>query len=153
MSLPAPWVDKLFQKLAVTYGQGFLRQYDGVPIEEVKANWAHELSCFQQSPDAIRYGLEYLPASKAPTVLEFRDLCRRAPAAPVPQLEAPEVDPEKVKAVTKALRGIGRKERENDLRAWAYRLKERDERGPGISAYQRSCYREALRIDQGELLQ
>ncbi len=147
MSLPAPWVDKLFSKLMVTYGQGFIRQYDGVDIDEVKANWAEELACFQQNPGAIRYGLEYLPSSKAPTVLEFRDLCRRAPPAPLPKLDAPQPDPERVKAVTDALRGIGRQERKNDPRAWAYRLQERDERGPGIGRYQRKCYREALGLD------
>jgi hypothetical protein len=70
----------------------------GLEPDAVKADWARELSVFQQNPDAIRYGLEYLPPSKPPTVLEFRDICRRSPPAVFKALPAPKPDPERLKA-------------------------------------------------------
>lgn len=88
MSLPQPWVEKIFQKLSLVYGRDFLGRWDGIPLEEVKADWAHELSGYQQSPSAISYALQNLPP-KPPTVLEFLAICRRAPASNTPALEAP----------------------------------------------------------------
>lgn len=82
MSLPEPWVDRLFTKLVLVYGNDFLRRWDGLEIADVKADWAHELSAYQQSPGAIRYALENLP-QKPPNVLEFRAICQRAPSTPV----------------------------------------------------------------------
>jgi hypothetical protein len=147
MSLPASWVDRLFAKLTVTYGQGFLRQYEGIPITDVKANWAEELAGFQQSPDSIRYGLTYLPPSKAPTVLEFRDLCRKAPASPLalvaPQGEPPA--PEVVAATRDAFRALSQRGDKD----WAYALREREGRGKGLTRFQRDAWREALANEVG----
>lgn len=78
MSLPLPWVEKIFQKLSLVYGRDFLGRWEGIPIEDVKSDWAHELSGYQQSPDAISYALQHLP-NKPPTVLEFRTICQAAP--------------------------------------------------------------------------
>lgn len=78
MSLPQPWVEKIFQKLSLIYGRDFLGRWEGIPLDEVKADWAHELSGYQQSPDAISYALQNLPR-KPPTVLEFRAICEAAP--------------------------------------------------------------------------
>lgn len=142
MSLPASWVDRLFAKLTVTYGQGFLRQYEGIPIADVKVNWAEELASFQQSPDSIRYGLTYLPPSKAPTVLEFRDLCRKAPsstlslAAPRGESPAPEV----IAATRDAFRSLSQRGDKD----WAYALREREGHGKGLTLYQRKAWREAI---------
>lgn len=141
MSLPAAWVDKLFERLARIYGQGFLRQYDGVPLEGVKETWADELSVFQQNPDAIRYGLEHLPADRAPTVLQFRDLCRKRPEAePIKALPAPTPDP----AVAAAVREAFTPKTGRDPKQWARDLKEREERGTGLALFQRKAWREAL---------
>lgn len=147
MSLPEHWIEKLFRKLSATYGQGFLRQYDGVPIEDVKANWADELAIFQQAPDAIRYGLEHLPPSKAPTVLEFRDLCRRpAHVNPVPALPAPPADP----AVAKKVRDVFAKPQSESPKAWAHKLRGREKAGEKLTQFQRQAWREALRYDFDE---
>jgi hypothetical protein len=77
-SLPAPWVDRIFAKLAVRYGEAFMRQYGGLDIAAVKADWAEELDGFDG--EAIGYGLRFLPSERPPNVLQFRDQCRRAPA-------------------------------------------------------------------------
>lgn len=150
MSLPDAWVNRLFAKLSVTYGQGFLRQYDGVEIEAVKANWAEELSCFQQSPDSIRYGLEYLPPSKAPTVLEFRDLCRKAPAVTL-ALPAPSepADPAVIARAKTAFRALGTA----GNRGWAEKLRERERLGKGLTRFQRDAWREVLGVEQPESME
>lgn len=88
MSLPLHWVEKIFQKLSLAYGRDFLGRWEGIPLDEVKADWAHELNGYENSPHAISYALQNLPL-KAPTVYEFRIICQRAPSAKVPALEAP----------------------------------------------------------------
>lgn len=143
MALPDSWVDRLFAKLTVTYGQGFLRQYDGVELDDVKANWAEELGCFSQSPQAIKFGLEHLPAAKAPTVLEFRELCRKRPESNILKaLPAPrqEVSPEMVAKV----RDLIHKPDTTDPKHWARALKAREECRDKLTLFQRKCWREAL---------
>jgi hypothetical protein len=78
MSLPLPWVEKIFQKLTLVYGRDFLGRWEGIPLEEVKADWAHELAGYRNSHDALAYALQNLPR-KPPTVLEFRAICEAAP--------------------------------------------------------------------------
>jgi hypothetical protein len=97
MSLPPHWVDRIFEKLAVTYGREFLGRWDGIPIENVKADWAHELAGFAHLPEAIAHALKNMPADKPPTVLQFRDMCRRAPPKQILKLDAPRADPARVK--------------------------------------------------------
>lgn len=93
MSLPAAWVDRIFEKLTLVYGREFLNKWDGVPIAEVKADWAHELAGFVDKPNAIAYALQTLPTDRSPNVLQFRDLCRRAPGPTPLALEEPKADP------------------------------------------------------------
>lgn len=78
MSLPAAWVDRVFDKLTVTYGHHFLGRWSGMNLDAVKADWGRELSRFQQNPQAIGAALESLPANDPPTVLQFRALCSQA---------------------------------------------------------------------------
>ena len=66
MTMPSSWVDKIFQKLTLVYGRDFLGRWEGVPLEEVKDDWAHELSGYENAPAAISYALQNLPP-KPPT--------------------------------------------------------------------------------------
>lgn len=102
MALPSPWVDKIFEKLSLVYGRDFIGRWEGLNIDAVKADWAHELDGFQQRPQAIKHGLETLPPSKPPTVLEFREICRRAPEFAPKALPEPKATPEQ-KAQVRAL--------------------------------------------------
>jgi hypothetical protein len=88
MAMQDSWVDKIFQKLTLVYGRDFLGRWEGIPLEEVKADWAHELDGYENAPHAIHYALTNLPP-KAPTVLEFRSMCQKAPPKPRPALHAP----------------------------------------------------------------
>lgn len=89
MSLPSVWVDRIFTKLSLVYGRDFLSRWEGLELDDVKADWAHELSGMAVRPERIKYALEHLPASKPPTVLDFRVLCMQAQFDELPALPAP----------------------------------------------------------------
>lgn len=152
MSLPAAWVDSLFARLAVTYGQRFMGLYAGLDADAVKAEWGRVLAGFQQNRAALSYGLENLPAENPPNALQFRDICRRRPAAVLPRLAPPVNDPEARSQGIDALRyfaaNFGKTAR--DPRAWAYRLQDREESGEHLTPFQRDAWRVALgQVDGG----
>lgn len=146
MSLPSPWVDKIFTKLAVTYGQRFLGLYAGLDLGAVKEDWGYELRAYAQSPSAIGHALEHLPTEKPPTVLEFRALCRQAPQYVERQLEAPRVLPERMR---EAVAGIVKPAAIDDPKQWAKDLEQREKNGANLTLAQRAMWREALRPNGG----
>jgi hypothetical protein len=144
MSLPLHWVDRIFSKLTVRYGAAFMRTYEGLPLDEVKADWAEELDGFDG--ESIAYGLRFLPSDRPPNVLQFRDQCRRAPSkqlaighdhAPA----SPEVVAQ-VRAVFANWRG------DPDPKAWATKLQARHQRGERLTPFQVGAYREALDVSR-----
>ena len=97
MSLHIKAIDRLFQRMAASYGAQWTRQWQDVPMADVKTTWAHELDVFSNSLHRIAWALENLPP-RCPNVIQFKDLCRQAPAVDVPRLPEPKADPERVKA-------------------------------------------------------
>jgi hypothetical protein len=93
MRLPEEWVNKLFERLTIRYGREFINRWDsiGVPIEDVKNDWAMELGCFAKKPEALRFAIENLPA-KAPTVNEIKALAIRCPPPVFKALPEPKPD-------------------------------------------------------------
>lgn len=142
MSLPDAWVDRIFAKLTLTYGQRFLAQYAGIDLNAVKADWAHELRGLAQSPNAIAHALDHLPTDRPPNVLEFREACRRTPPPAFQQLQPPKASPEMQR---KAMEAIQRPSAA-DPKAWAWRLKEREDRGGRLSLAQSQMWRAALGV-------
>ncbi len=140
MSLPSRWTDALFSKLTLIYGHNFLRQWDGIPIETVKAEWAEELTGFQQSPNAIKHGLDNVNPDKPPNVLQFKALCLKAPQYHPKALPAPKADDAVVKAVVSAIK----KPQGRDPKHWAHSLKAREEAGDKLTQAQRDMWRAAL---------
>lgn len=143
MPLPDAWVDQLFAKLTVRYGASFLRQYAGLDVNEVKADWAQVLAPFSQSKDALRHGLEHIPADKPPNALQFRDLCRR-PAehdTKTLRLPAPPANPEVAARIRAAFNRPLQKALPRD---WAWKLRGREQSGERLSAFQRAAWHEAL---------
>lgn len=146
MSLPQPWVDRVFDKLTLVYGQSFLRRWADIDLAAVKADWAHELSGFQQHPRAIAWALQNLPPEKPPTVLEFRALARKAPAEELPRLEAPKADPSRVNAELAKLAPV--RERPGvDHKEWARTLIARADAGEKVRSISLRFAREALRAE------
>lgn len=150
MSLPTKAVDRLFERLGVTYGAQWSRMWDGMPIAEVKSSWAHELATYA-TPEritAIAWALENLP-ERCPNVIEFRNLCRMAPRPEAPKLPEPKADPERMKAELAKLREPAvRAAASNsfgDGKDWARRLCARAKAGEHIPAVCLRFANEALK--------
>lgn len=146
MSLPTPWVDKIFDKLTVTYGQAFLRRWNDIDINAVKSDWAHELSGFAQKPRAIAWALENLPEDKPPTVLDFRRLCRSCPPELTPQIEGPKADPERVAAELRKLAPLRQIGGDKDHKAWARVIISRHKAGEPVASATLWHAQQALRF-------
>lgn len=141
MPLPASWVDSLFARLLVRYGDDWLRKWNGVPMDAVKADWASALD--GMTPPAISYALEHLPPDRPPTATQFRVLARGRPDYfEHKQLPAPKAtDTVVAEVVSKALAP----KPGADPKAQARRLRERELAGERLNPFQRSAWREALR--------
>jgi hypothetical protein len=116
--MPLAWIDRIFDKLTLTYGQQFLGRWRDVDMNSVKSDWLHELSGFERFPEAIQFALQNLPESP-PTVIQFRALCRSAPRKEVLELPLPKADPA---IVRKVLDGLSKPVSTVDHKAWAKRI-------------------------------
>lgn len=115
MTMPLSWVDRIFDKLTLTYGQQFLGRWRDVDMNAVKSDWLHQLSGFEKSPESIQYALQNLPDAP-PTVIQFRALCRSMPRKDVLELPQPKADPEIVRRV---MAGLSKQASTVDQKAWA----------------------------------
>ena len=141
MSLPCKVIDRLFDRLTVTYGAQFMNFYAGQTTATVKASWAHVLAGFAGRLDAIAWALEMLP-DRCPNVIEFRKLCRSAPSADLPRLPDAAADPERVAAETALLGGVKKRILGNagSGQQWAKDLQGRvDRREVMPTLFQRNC--------------
>lgn len=149
MSLPMKAVDRLFERLAATYGAQWTRQWADVPVQDVKTAWAHELAPFSGWLEAVAWALENLPP-RCPNVIEFKNLCRLAPARAVPQLEAPKADPERVALELARLAEVKKAAKSavhaHDPKAWAKTLIARHEAGERLNLTSLRFARDALRV-------
>ena len=142
--LQRSWVDSIFDKLTLTYGQSFLRRWQDVDMERVKADWGHELAGLEQSPKSIAYALQNLPADTPPTVLQFRKIAWSMPAADMPQIEH---TPASKRVIAKVLAGLAPvTDNPHGMKAWAHRMKARHDAGDRLNLYQIKCYQSAMGI-------
>jgi hypothetical protein len=135
MSLPIMAIDRLFQRLGATYGASWDRSLGDAPIGDVKSAWAHELSGFSGRLEVVAWALENLP-ERCPNVIEFRNLCRRAPAPETPQLPEPPANPERMRAELAKLQPIldrAYKDNADDRLAWARRIVSRRQQGGRVA--------------------
>lgn len=148
MSLPLKAVDRLFDRLAATYGNEWARRWEGLDHAAIKTLWSHELAVFVSRLDAVAWALENLPP-RAPNVIEFKALCRAAPAPEAPRLPEPKADPARVAAELAKLAPLRQAAAATsvDHKAWAKRLQARHEAGDPLKPIQIRFYREALRLN------
>jgi hypothetical protein len=150
MSLPIAVVERLFDRLTTTYGTEFKNKWNGIPLNDVKSTWAHELGAFADNLHAIGWALQNLP-DRCPNLMEFKSLCKQAPRPNTALLDAPKAPADVVDRVlaeiaSKALK-TPRDEKGNvDHKRWAKKLKQRHEAGENLSMYQIACYKTALDI-------
>lgn len=147
MTLPIKAIDRLFERLGATYGAAWTRQWVDIPMNDVKTAWAHELQGYASNLQPIAWALENLP-ERCPNVIEFRNLCRHAPAPEVPRLPEPKVDPERLKQELAKLSSIRASVAPglNDGRDWARRIIGRLEAGERINPATLKCAKDALRM-------
>jgi hypothetical protein len=147
MTLPIKAIDRLFERLGATYGAAWTRQWVDIPINDVKTAWAHELQGYASNLQPIAWALENLP-ERCPNVIEFRNLCRHAPAPEVPRLPEPKIDPERLKQELAKLSSIRASVApgSNDGREWARRIIGRLEAGERINPATLKCAKDALRM-------
>jgi hypothetical protein len=140
MAIPAAWVDELFTRLTVRYGQSFMRQYTSATVspDDVRSDWANVLhGC---TGDQIAYGLEHLSPDHAPNAMQFRALCRSKPDTSMPALPAPNpAGLKRLAAPLAPLRDIGRSSVDDLL---AFHRGRRD-RGEPMSVAQRAWLKAA----------
>lgn len=147
MSLPSAWTDKIFTKLTLAYGRDFIGRWEGIDLNDVKTDWSHELSGFEDHPEAIAYALANLP-QKPPTVIEFRAIARRAPVPDAPRLEAPKADPVKVAAEIAKQTGLKSAfAPKHNPKEWAERIVERAAAGETIKPITLRFAHEALGLE------
>lgn len=147
MSLSLETVDRLFDRLAATYGRQWFVMWEGVDASAVKSLWAHELDAFSNSLKRIAWALENLP-NRCPNAVEFKALCRQAPAPDVERLPAPQADPERVKAELAKLAPVRKAASAgiHDGRAWARTILTKHRGGLRVNPTTLQFAKEALRL-------
>lgn len=149
MSLPSKAIDRLFDRLATTYGAEWVNRWQGLDSQAVKSLWGYELSGFSDRLEAVAWALEHLPP-RAPNAIEFKALCRMAPAPEMPKLPEPKADPERLRAELAKLGEMRAKLSTGhtvDHRAWARRIMGRYEGGEKVNPTTVRFAREALHLD------
>jgi len=139
-------VGAIFDKLAVRYGAAWLRQWDGVDMVLVRADWEDELSGFALNWEPLRYALRNLP-ERCPTVGEFRAIANRCPPPQFERLPAPAADPSVVTQATAQLEQVAKAmtAQPKDQKAWARRILARVAAGDtSVSRYARESAEVAL---------
>lgn len=147
MSLPLKAVDRLFDRLLATYGRQFTDLYAQADAASVKTAWAHELAGYasENGLKAVAWALENLP-ERCPNAIQFRNLCRQAPAPEAQRLPEPTADPARVAAELAKLASARREVSATgiDRKAWVKRIIARHEAGEKIRPISLLFARQAL---------
>jgi hypothetical protein len=157
-------IKRLFDRLSGTWGRDFMDQWAGLHGGKVMAIWAHELSGYdartKPNPEAvdgralmqpIAWALENLP-EKPLNAIQFRALCRRAPAAEVLRLPEPAANPARMAEALEKLAPLRKGASAGALaggKGWAHRLIEKHERGEFVNVGPLRTAREALGLLPG----
>jgi hypothetical protein len=74
-SLPEAWIERLLDKMLLSYGKKFLDQWGGVDTDKLVKHWSHELASY--SREELGRGYAALESKEwPPTLPEFKKLCR-----------------------------------------------------------------------------
>ena len=110
-------IDRLFERLALTYGTAWQHSFGGAPITDVKSMWQHELSSFMQNKETMKrivWALDNLPERVAAELAKI---------APMMADRTERVDP----------------------KAWAKQLRFRHLAGERLRSIQIQMYKQALK--------
>ena len=122
-------IDRLFTRMAATYGPEWDRQCGTSPMGDIKTAWGHELAGFIGDLQAIARALDNLP-ERCPNVIQFKNLCRASRTVKATlMLPEPKSNPAFVAEVLAKLADAPLK---TDGREWARRIISRKEAGEYI---------------------
>jgi hypothetical protein len=151
MSFPKKAIDRLFERMAAAYGAQWSRMWEGVPIQDVKTAWCHELDAFdgEAGLQRVAWALDNLP-DKVMNAPGFRNLCRLAPSGPAPALPLPPENQERMRAELAKLGHVEKAKRMPttggiDPKAWAKRHIARHEAGEKVRPISLKFARDAMR--------
>lgn len=117
-------IDRLFERLSMTYGIAWDNSLGTAPLNEIKTFWMNQLSGFMQSKEsmmAISWALNHLP-ERPPNLVQFKNLCYQAPAIEKPQLDAPPADPVRVRKELEKLASLRMDKPKVDPKNWARKI-------------------------------
>ncbi len=141
-------IEAIFAKLAVRYSAAWLRQWDGVDMALVKADWADELHGFGKNLEPLRYALRHLP-ERCPNVAQFKAVANSCPPPELPRLEAPRASGNVV--AEQLAKQTGLKQAlspvEHHGKGWARRIVARAEAGERVRPITLRFAREALGLE------
>ena len=126
--------DHLFNRLLAVYGTQWTKQWQDVPMQDAKDAWARELGQYAGRLEAIAYAFDNLP-DRAPNAVQFRNLCRQAPAPEVPALPMPAANPQRMREELAKLGHItaAKPQGAASMMAWAPRILARYAAGAKIT--------------------
>jgi hypothetical protein len=134
-------VDRLFTRLAASYGAEWTRQWKDIPIVDMKTAWGHELASFIGDLPAIASALDNLP-ERCPNVVQFKALCRANRTVKTALLlPEPKSDPAFIASVVAKLSEPAPK---TDSKEWARRIIARKAAGEFISPFSLNLAKGAL---------
>lgn len=144
---PVEVIEKLFGFIVTRFGDQFLRRYDGLDLNAVKADWAMQLNGLTRAQ--LNFGRLNLPQDFPPNAAQFRVICIRCPEETrrLP-MERPEPDLDRLEREFRRLGELAAQTKK-DPKGWARRLKAMDERGERLTIQQRNAYKRALLYDDG----
>jgi hypothetical protein len=117
-------IDRLFERLSLTYGNAWQASLGTAPLNEIKTFWLHELSGFMQSKEsmmAISWALNHLP-ERPPNLVQFKNICYQAPVVEKLQLPAPPADPARVSKELSKLADMRITTKRVDPKEWARKI-------------------------------
>lgn len=80
MNQQIDFVTQIHSVLAVRYGAGWAKMWQGLDMSFVRADWGRVLREYEANPSAIAHALDHLPVGpRPPTAGEFMQLCASAP--------------------------------------------------------------------------
>ena len=127
-------IDAIFGRMAVRYGSEWIRKWEGVDINAVKADWKHELEGFANNLEPLRHALKNLPA-KCPNVAELRIIANSCPPANFKLLPAPHAGAEYAKQVVGHVKERVSRFPKRDPKQWARDIMAKVEEGKNVPAH------------------
>lgn len=155
--LPDAWVERIWREMRNTWGADFDRKWScpvgANPVEHVaslRGHWARELAVYGGRPGSIKHALDNLPAHPC-NLVEFRDLCNRAPSPPpaASTEPAPQADAQHVAEVLGKLRSPA-SQGQQGARDWIQRARQAERNGKRLSLFAREAWRSALGVAKDE---